>query len=108
METFLSDDEIRRVANKLAEIIMPQVKEFVKHKVEWSVGELTALNGEYFTVGELMEQFKISERLIRKMIEDGLPVVRFNSAIRIEKSILRDALKQREGRFMPEETGEDN
>ena len=108
MEMIMSDDEIRRVANMLAEIVMPQIKEFVKGKVEWSVGELTALNGEYYTVAEMMEQFKISERLLRKMIEAGLPTVRFNSAIRIEKSILRDALKQREGRFMPEDTGEDN
>ena len=94
MESILSQEEIRRVANALAEIIMPQVKEFVKSKAEWTVRELSALSAAYLSVKELAELFHVSEKHIRNLLEEGLPHIRVGTSIRIERSLIKQAIAE--------------
>ena len=92
-KTEFSLQEIRDIANTVAEILLPQIAETIKGKAKWTVSELTSLNGEYMTVKEVSYLFKVSERHIRDMIDEGMPHVRVGQAIRIEKSIVRQAIK---------------
>jgi excisionase family DNA binding protein len=92
-KTEFSLQEIRDIANTVAEILMPQIAEVIKGKAKWTVSELSSLSGEYMSVKELSFLFKVSERHIRDMIDEGMPHVRVGQAIRIEKSIIRQAIK---------------
>ena len=56
-----SDDEVRALANKLAEIIMPQVQELVENKARWSIKEMSKLQGQWLSIQELADLFSSDE-----------------------------------------------
>lgn len=87
-----SPDEIRALANKLAEIIIPQLEETIKSKARWTVSEMSKLEGRWLSVAELCELFSISDRHVRNLIKAGLPHVWVGGTIRIEKGVLEQAI----------------
>ena len=87
-----SDDEVRALANKLAEIIMPQVQEMVENKARWTIKEMSKLQGQWLSIQELADLFSVSDKHIRNLIKEGLPHVWVGNAIRIEKSFIEGAI----------------
>ena len=99
MATFeLSDDEIRKLANQVAGIIMPQIAEIIKGKATWTVKELSKLSADYMSIKDLAKLFKVTDQHIRNLIGQGLPVVKVGTHIRIDKSLVRHAID--EGRLL--------
>jgi len=89
-----SDDEIRKLANKLAEIIIPQIQEVIKGKAVWTVKELSKLSADYMSIKDLAKLFKVSDQHIRNLINKGLPVVKVGTHIRIDKNLVRNAIDE--------------
>ena len=87
-----SDDEVRALANKLAEIIMPQVQELVENKARWSIKEMSKLQGQWLSIQELADLFSVSDKHIRNLIKEGLPHVWVGNTIRIEKTFIEGAI----------------
>lgn len=90
----LDQQAICQLANTLAAIIMPQIEEFVKGKAKWTVKELSAIAGQYLTVKEVAQLFRVSQKHVRNMIDDGtLKHMRIGQSIRIERSLVEQAIK---------------
>jgi hypothetical protein len=96
MEMTMTDDEVRRLANKIAEILYPQLEEAIKGKAKWTVRELNKLHGEYKSVKDLAVQFNITEQHIRNLITRGMPHVYLGTSVRVETSILEHAILEEE------------
>ena len=90
----LDEDDIRSIANTVAEIIYPQIQELIVGKSKWTVKELSSLQGEYLSVKELAGIFNVSEKHIRNLIDQGLPHVWVGGTVRIERSVIEAAIKE--------------
>ena len=87
-----SPDEIRALANKLAEIIIPQIQEMVEGKARWTIKEMSKLQGQWLSIQELADLFSVSDKHIRNLIKEGLPHIWVGNVIRIEKTFIENAL----------------
>ena len=94
MEMIMSDNEIRRVANMIAEIVYPQLEEAIKTKAKWTVSELSQLQGQWLSVKELSIMFSVSELHIRNLIDRGMPHFWVGNTIRVEKTFIQQAIKE--------------
>jgi len=94
--TSFSQREIQALAQEIGAILLPQIQEMVMGKAQWTVRSLSTLAGEWLSVKETSRILNVSEKHVRKLIDNGsLPHLRVGSSIKIERGELEQLVRER-------------
>jgi excisionase family DNA binding protein len=82
MPYVLSDDEVDRIAERLAEKMRPEIELTIINAL--SAITYAAINTKYLTVAEISKKYHMSDRAIRQLIDEKkLACVRIGRSVRI-------------------------
>ena len=96
MPYIFSDEDLERLSEKLAIVLLPKLLSAMKSKSEWAVNRL---QGEYYTAAELSDMLSVSKQKIYRMASDGsLPCIHVGKGgVRFERHVIDQA--RQEGRI---------
>ena len=89
-----SDDEVRKLANKIAEIIYPQIEELIKSKSQWTVSQLEPLKEGWLTVAKVAKIFDVHPNHVRNMMNQGLEHMWFGNVVKIHRDTIDQAIRE--------------
>jgi excisionase family DNA binding protein len=90
MPYMFSDEEIEKLAEQLAILLLPKLLSAMKSKATWTVNQL---QGEHYTAAQVSEMFQVSKQTIYRLAAEGnLPSVKVGkNGIRFERYAIEQA-----------------